>query len=68
MAPDDLPVDRPADDSTGSSGPLPRPGKPGKPGKPSQPGIGPEAEVRGGGEEPDETPIEQQQRRDRVKP
>ncbi len=62
MAPDDLPIDSPAEDSTKSPGTKP----------PLQQHdrsrIGPEAEVRGGAEEPEDEPLEQVKRRERPKP
>ncbi len=62
MPPDDLPNDPQAEDSTKRPGTKPLIRK--QAGKP----VGAEAEVRGGSAQPDEPPIEQQQRRDRVKP
>ncbi len=58
MVPDDLPIDPPAEDST----------KPTR-AKDSRRRIGPEAEVRGGSEEPENAPpIEQQKREEQAKP
>ncbi|WP_419758930.1 hypothetical protein [Acidisoma sp.] len=62
MPPDDLPIDQAQEDSTKSSGTKPLIRKEGAT------GVGAEAEVRGGSAQPDELPIEQQQRRDRAKP
>ncbi len=61
MPPDDLPIDQAAEDSTKSPGTKPLIGAEGR-----SP-VGAEAEVRGGAAQPDEPPIEQQQRRDRAK-
>ena len=62
MPPDDLPIDQETEDSTKS--PRTKPLKP----KEGGTSLGPEAEVRGGSAQPDELPIEQQQRQDRTKP
>ena len=62
MPPDDLPIDQETEDSTKS--PRTKPLIRGE----SAPGVGAEAEVRGGSAQPDELPIEQQQRRDRANP
>jgi hypothetical protein len=62
MAPDDLPIDQVTEDSTKSPGTKPSIQKE----SPAE--VGAEAEVRGGSAQPDEAPIEQQQRGDRVKP
>jgi hypothetical protein len=62
MPPDDLPIDQETEDSTKSPGTKPLMPRQGR-----SP-IGAEAEVRGGSAEPDEPPIEQQQREDRSKP
>jgi hypothetical protein len=60
MPPDDLPIDQETEDSTKLPGTKPLMRRKGRP------GVGAEAEVRGGAEQPDEPPIEQQQRRDRT--
>jgi hypothetical protein len=62
MAPDDLPIDSPAEDSTKSPGTKPPLQKH------DRSRIGPEAEVRGGAEEPEDEPLEQVKRRERPKP
>jgi hypothetical protein len=62
MPPDDIPIDPAADDSTNLPGTKP----PIRKGGGAR--IGPEAEVRGGSAQPDEPPLEQQQRRDRANP
>jgi hypothetical protein len=62
MPPDDLPIDQVTEDSTKLPGTKPLMPTEG----PSQ--VGAEAEVRGGSAQPDEPPLEQQQRRDRTKP
>jgi hypothetical protein len=62
MPPDDLPIDQAAEDSTKS---------PATKALIHKDGLGAEAEVRGGSEQPEEPPLEQQQREDRqgrVKP
>jgi hypothetical protein len=61
MPPDDLPIDQAPEDSTKSPGTKPWIPE----AHPSR--VGAEAEVRGGSGQPDEPPIEQQQRRDRAK-
>ena len=62
MPPDDLPIDYVGEDSTKSPGTKPSIQKE------DQSEVGAEAEVRGGSAQPDEPPIEQQQRDARVKP
>jgi hypothetical protein len=59
MPPDDLPTDDATEDSTKSPGTKRLIRK--------EHERGAEAEVRGGSAQPDEPPIEQQQRQDRVK-
>jgi hypothetical protein len=61
MTPDDLPIDSPAEDSTKSPGTKP----PRQEGRRSR--VGPEAEVRGGPEEPADLPLEQQRREETPK-
>jgi hypothetical protein len=62
MPPDDLPIDQGTEDSTKLPGTKPLMRRKGRP------AVGAEAEVRGGAEQPDEPPVEQQQRRDRTSP
>jgi hypothetical protein len=62
MTPDDLPIDSPDEDSTKSPGT-----KPSRKGGPRS-SVGPEAEVRGGPEEPADLPLEQQKRQEKPKP
>jgi hypothetical protein len=62
MPPDDLPIDLADEDSTKSPSAKPPISKDGRS------GVGAEAEVRGGAEQSDEPPLEQQQRNDRAKP
>jgi hypothetical protein len=58
MPPDDLPIDQAGEDSTKSPGTKPS----------IQKEVGAEAEVRGGSEQRDAPPLEQQLRDQRVKP
>ena len=62
MPPDDLPIDQADEDSTKSPATKPLIRKDGRS------GVGAEAEVRGGSAQPDEPPLEQQERQERVKP
>jgi hypothetical protein len=62
MAPDDLPIGHKAEDSTKLPGTKPLMRKDG------QSGIRAESEVRGGAEQPEALPVEQQKRRDRLNP
>jgi hypothetical protein len=62
MPPDDLPIDQATEDSTKSPGTKPLIENGGRS------AVGAESEVRGGSAQPEELPIEQQQRRDRAKP
>jgi hypothetical protein len=55
MAPDDLPIETPEQDSTKSPATNP----------PLKPSIGPEAEVRGGSERAEDPPLEQLRRSER---
>jgi hypothetical protein len=61
MPPDDLPIDQADEDSTKSPGT-----KPSMKGS-DQSKVVAEAEVRGGSAQPDDLPVEQQQREDRAK-
>ena len=56
MAPDDLPIDSPADDSIKSAETKPLFQKEGRH------SVGPEAEVRGGSEQSTDPPIEREKR------